>query len=152
MGHDAHGSEITPLDLEELRRLVREVDPHIHAYAVTARFSVRNPSHETAARDLIRAITDNPLTCSHELSSRLDGPKIAITALLNTRLIPLSNELIESVTTAMSERGITAPLSVMRSNGTVVAADLACEQSRQFSPVRPQAWWRARTSARTTPA
>lgn len=127
-GHDAHGSEITPLDLKELTGLVHEVDPHVHAYAITARFSVRNPGHETAARDLIRAITERPVTCSHELSSRLDGPKRAVTALLNARLIPLSNDLMESVTTAMSERDITAPLFVMRGNGTVVSADLARER------------------------
>ena len=35
-----------------------------------------------AARDLIRRVTGRPVTCSHELSANLNGPKRALTAVL----------------------------------------------------------------------
>jgi N-methylhydantoinase A/oxoprolinase/acetone carboxylase beta subunit len=37
-------------------------------------FSVRNPSHERRAHDLIRAIAAKPVTCSYEPGSQLVRP------------------------------------------------------------------------------
>ena len=58
----------------------------VDAFAVSARFSVRNPSHERRLKDLIRDVTGKSVTCAHELSSRLDAPRRALTAALNARL------------------------------------------------------------------
>ncbi|MEL7303770.1 MAG: hydantoinase/oxoprolinase family protein, partial [Pseudomonadota bacterium] len=66
-----------------------------------------------------------PVTCSHELSSKLDGPRRALTCVLNARLIGLIDELISSTSTLLEARGIAAPLMVVRGDGALIAAEVA---------------------------
>ncbi len=54
----------------------------VSGVAVASYFAVRNPEHEIAARGLIREQTELPVTCSHELSSKLGGPSRALAVLL----------------------------------------------------------------------
>jgi N-methylhydantoinase A/oxoprolinase/acetone carboxylase beta subunit len=85
-GHDVHGNA-RPLDLSSLEAALPELAPTVSGFAVCAYFATRNPAHEIAARDLIRDTTGLPVTASHELSSKLGGPRRALTTLLNARLI-----------------------------------------------------------------
>src|ERR1700726_1769905 len=87
-GHGATGDEGAPLDEPAVERAVAEHGSQIEAFAVAANFSVRNPAHELRARQIIRAMTAKPVTCAHELSSKLDAPRRALTAALNARLTP----------------------------------------------------------------
>ena len=73
-GHNVHGNE-TPLDLDPLEAAVDTLKEEVAAFAVAGYFAVRNPAHEIAVRDFIRDRTGLPVTCSHELSSRLGGPR-----------------------------------------------------------------------------
>jgi len=122
-GHDSHGVEVTPVDLGDLAAQLDSLDPAVEALAVTSQFSVRNPAHENAARDLIATATGLPVTCSHELSARLNGPRRAVTALLNARLIALTSRLLETLGGVVADVGITAPLMVVRGDGSLVSAD-----------------------------
>ena len=45
--------------------------------------------------EMIREITGRPVSCSHHLSAKLNGPKRALTALLNARLIGMIARLID---------------------------------------------------------
>ena len=88
-GHDGHG-RAKPLNLSTLELFLDSpAGQAAHGFAVASVFAVRNPAHEIAARDLIIAKTGKPVTLSHELSARLNGPKRALTTLLNARLIPM---------------------------------------------------------------
>ena len=122
-GHGPLGDEIAPPDLAGLEAWLAGTDAE--GYAVCAYFAVRNPAHEIAARDLIRAVTGSPVTCSHELSAKVGGPKRGLTALLNARLIGLIDRLIGSAGQIMADRGITAPLMVVRGDGALVSAEFA---------------------------
>ncbi len=122
-GHTSHGTELAPLDLDALGAEVEALAPSVDAYAVTSQFSVRNPAHELAIRDLIRERTALPVTCSHELSSDLNGPRRALTALLNARLIALVDDLMEAAGRMLADRDIEAPVMVVRGNGSLVSAD-----------------------------
>ena len=93
-GHSHAGIETAPLDLTALEAALQAAGPGIMGYAVAARFATRNPAHELAARDLIRRLTGRPVTCSHELSANLNGPKRALTAVLNARLIGMIDRLV----------------------------------------------------------
>jgi N-methylhydantoinase A/oxoprolinase/acetone carboxylase beta subunit len=121
-GHGSHGDEATALDLAALTAAVDSAAGHVHAFAVTAQFSVRNPAHEIAARELIVERTGLPVTCSHELSASLNGPRRALTSLLNARLIPMIGDLVASAQTILDARGIEAPVMIVRGNGSLVAA------------------------------
>ena len=126
--HDHAGAEVAPLDLDGLRQALAGLDPGVTAFAVAASFATRNPAHELVARDLIRGITGLPVTCSHELSAALGGPKRALTAVLNARLIGMIAGLIGACEAHMAARGIDARLMVVRGDGALVSAAIAREK------------------------
>ena len=127
-GHGAHGDERGPLDIDELERALDGVDASVEAYAVAAQFSVRNAAHELQARDAIRERTGKPVTCSHELSPRLGGPRRAVTTLLNAQLISVTARFTEAIRTAMESLQLDARLMVVRGDGSLVSADFVTQR------------------------
>jgi N-methylhydantoinase A/oxoprolinase/acetone carboxylase beta subunit len=127
-GHTLNGDEQAPLDLEAARRAVQAYASHVEAFAVSGYFGVHNPAHELAVRDLVRQLTDLPVTCGHELSSNLHAPRRALTAALNARLIPFLQQLILSVKATLEQKGIRAPLMVVKGDGSLVEDQVALER------------------------
>ncbi len=123
-GHDVHGNE-AKLDLSGLEEALPELATSVSGLAVCGYFSTRNPKHEILARDLIRERTGLPVTTSHELSSKLGGPRRALTTLLNARLISMIDRLIAATEGFLDDRGIDAPLMVVRGDGALVSARFA---------------------------
>ena len=122
-GHSSHGHALQDLDLSPLEDWLTEHDPVLEAYAIAASFSVRNPEHEVLTSSFIQSWTGKPVTLSHELSSKLNAPRRATTALLNARLIPIINDLFTAVEGSMVAAGVTCPLMVMRGDGSLVSSD-----------------------------
>ena len=124
-GHDHAGTQAELLDLQGLRDALSTLDAGVTGFAVAARFATRNAAHEIAARDVIRDLTGKPVTCSHELSQALGGPKRALTAVLNARLIGMIDGLITACEDHLHKRGITARLMVVRGDGALISAAVA---------------------------
>jgi N-methylhydantoinase A/oxoprolinase/acetone carboxylase beta subunit len=95
---------------------------------VSAYFGVRNPAHELRARDLIEELTGLPVTCGHDLTTRLNSVRRATTVALNARLVPLLRELIGTLRHTLSERSIHAPLMVVKGDGSLVRAEWAMQR------------------------
>lgn len=127
-GHTPHGTAQADLDLVALDEALTSVPDDVEGFAVTAQFAVRNPEHELAARTLIRERTGLPVTCSHELSEGLNGPRRSVTALLNARLIGLIEGLVVTTEELLARRGIDAPIMVVRGNGSLVSAAFVRER------------------------
>jgi N-methylhydantoinase A/oxoprolinase/acetone carboxylase beta subunit len=127
-GHHPGGTEAAPLDTEVLARALAALPPGIEGFAVAARFATRNPAHEIAARGLIRATTGRPVTCSHELSAGLNGPRRALTAVLNARLIGMIDGLVAACERHLARAGIAAPLMVVRGDGALMSAAMVRER------------------------
>jgi N-methylhydantoinase A/oxoprolinase/acetone carboxylase beta subunit len=123
-GHDVHG-RAAELDLSALEKDLMALAEGVSGFAVCAYFATRNPAHEIAARDLIRNATGLPVTASHELSSKLGGPRRALTTLLNARLISMIDRLVAATEGFLSARGIECPLMVVRGDGALVSASFA---------------------------
>ncbi|MFH1794742.1 MAG: hydantoinase/oxoprolinase family protein [Pseudomonadota bacterium] len=123
-GHDVHGNA-QPLDLSGLEAALPELGASVSGFAVCAYFATRNPAHENAAREMIRKATGLPVTASHELTSRLGGPRRALTTLLNARLIAMIDRLVAATEGFLNKRGIEAPLMVVRGDGALVSATFA---------------------------
>ncbi|MGI9350898.1 MAG: hydantoinase/oxoprolinase N-terminal domain-containing protein [Rhizobiaceae bacterium] len=123
-GHDVQGNE-KPLDIAALEGFVEEHRDKVSGFAVAGYFAVRNPDHELKVREFLSKATGAPVTCSHELSSKLGGPKRALTTLLNARLIPVIRDLIQACQKHIGIIGIKAPLMVVRGDGTLVDASFA---------------------------
>ncbi|MBX2880494.1 MAG: hydantoinase/oxoprolinase family protein [Granulosicoccus sp.] len=129
-GHDATGMPIQLLDIATCRQFVQRVESQVDAYTVSGVFSVRNPEHEQAVKRLIERLTTKPVSCGHQLSSDLDAPRRALTALLNARLIPMITALIHAARDLLRQNQISAPLMIVRGDGSLVSDEFA-----QRSPV-----------------
>ena len=127
-GHDIHGDEAVPLDEAALRQAILAHKDQVEAFAVSGYFGVRNPAHELRARELIQELTGLPATCGHDLTTRLNSVRRATTAALNARLVPLLRELIQTLRGALAERAITAPLMVVKGDGSLVRAEWAMQR------------------------
>ena len=124
-GHSPDGARQAALDEAAIHNAVTSTKDDVSAYAVAAHFATRNPAHEIKARDIIRDITGSPVTCSHELSSALGGPRRALTAVLNARLINLLDRLVAATENIMVELGLTCQLMVVKGDGSLLGAQFA---------------------------
>jgi len=127
-GHNSVGIEREPLDEAGLRELARQQAGGIAAFAVSGFFGVRNPDHELRARDILVELTGLPVTCGHELASELDSVLRAATCALNASLVPLLRDLMHSVQRALASLDITAPLMVVRGDGSLMRVEMARER------------------------
>jgi len=125
-GHTHAGIEAAPLDRCALEQAVAGLE--VEGFAVAARFATRNPAHEQAAREVIRRVTGRAVTCSHELSANLNGPKRALTAVLNARLIGMIDRLVTACESHLALRGISAPVMVVRGDGALISAAMVRER------------------------
>lgn len=125
-GHDSFGTPLAALNLPALAAEVDRVaaDRGVTSWAVTSQFSVRNPDHELAVRDLLVA-RGWGVTCSHELTAKLNGPKRALTCVLNARLIGMISTLCTAAESIMAKAGIDAPLMLVRGDGSLVTSAFA---------------------------
>ncbi len=123
-GHSHAGAEAAPLDIAALNAFL-DTNSGFSGYAVAGLFATRNPAHEQAVAQIISERTGRPVTCSHQLSARLNGPKRAVTAVLNARLIGMIDRLIGRAGDVLHEIGISAPLMVVRGDGALMSAQQA---------------------------
>ncbi|MFW6104799.1 MAG: hydantoinase/oxoprolinase family protein, partial [Candidatus Bipolaricaulota bacterium] len=113
------GEEIQPLNTSKVEPLVHEWEGEVVGYAVSGYFSVRNPQHENEVRKIIEKHTDKPVIASHDLSPELGFYERAVTTVLNVKIIPIINSFIDSASKALKERGIEAPVTVVKSDGSL---------------------------------
>jgi N-methylhydantoinase A/oxoprolinase/acetone carboxylase beta subunit len=127
-GHDAVGAELEALDEQAAIEAIDRLKDKVSAFAISAMFGVRNPAHELRLRELIEKLSAKPVTCGHELASDLDAPRRALTVGLNARMVPTIHELIIAVREIMEERGIQAPLMMVKGNGSLINTATALKQ------------------------
>ncbi len=123
------GSELAPIDIEEVRRTAIEMvnTDHVRAFAVTGYASHVNPAHELAVAEIVRQATGLSVTCGHEISSACGYTVRAATATLNARIIPCLRDLLERLRAVLSSKGIDAPVMVVRSDGALMGVEFALE-------------------------
>ncbi len=119
-GHDAMGNEQQALDLQEVEDAILAHNDKVSAFAVSAMFGARNTSHELKVRDLVVKLTGKPVACGHELASSLGAPRRALTAALNARMIPFIQMLMESLKSVLNKHAITAPLMIVKGDGSLI--------------------------------
>ncbi|GAB4432726.1 MAG: hydantoinase/oxoprolinase family protein [Anaerolineae bacterium] len=119
-GHNLYGQEKEPLDVAALEAAVDRIKGQVDALAVSAYFSPLNPEHETRAFEVIAGRCDLPVVLGHQLSTRLGSVERATTAALNASLVTVLHEFVAAVRQAMQRRRISAPLMVVRGDGTLM--------------------------------
>lgn len=127
-GHTVSGEEREPLDLDWVKEIVEKNHKKVDAYAVCGYFSVRNPDHELKVKNIIKEITDKPVICGHEISLHLNAFKRATTTLLNAHLIPIIQQLINSIKQVLIQHHILAPLMVVKGDGSLMSEKMALDR------------------------
>jgi len=83
---------------------------------------------EKRARELIGKEYGIPAVCGHELFSDLNSIKRGASILLNARLIPLINDFINATKSALERRKISAPIVIVRSDGSLMSQKFAAQR------------------------
>ena len=98
--------------------------------AVVEIFAMRNGAVvEKAAKAILEEMSDVPVVCGHELFSELNCLQRASSALVNAGLFPIVKRFIAAVKEAMRARGLTQPVVIVRSDGSLMG--------EEFAEVRP---------------
>lgn len=121
-GHTTQGFEKESLDVEGIRQWVRNNSHLVDALAISAYFSPLNPDHEERALGTVRQTCALPVVLGHHLSTKLDSIKRATTACLNASLVAVMQEFIEAVRKSLKNRGIHAPLMIVKGDGSLISA------------------------------
>ena len=127
-GHNHAGGEVQPLDEVALTSFLETHKNNVSGFAVASQFATRNPAHELRAAQLVAEVTGKPVSSSHQLSAKLNGPKRAMTAVLNARLIGMIDRLIGRAEDVLRQIGVGAPLMVVRGDGALISSGQARER------------------------
>jgi N-methylhydantoinase A len=124
---DYRGDVLTPLDGDEIARVVGEVracDPgaiavgFLHAYA--------NDAHERRIADALAvALPGVPIARSSEVNPEYREYERFSTTVVDAALLPIVRRYLDDLRRALDERGVRAPLFVMQSNGGMTGVDIA---------------------------
>ena len=124
-GHDQQGVLKAEPDWEALRRAVLERAGSTDAFAVVELWGIRNPDSEKKAKELVAGWSGLPTVCGHELTAEVNSLKRAASALLNAHLIPIINDFLDAVEKSLARKDITAPLAIVRGDGSLMSEAFA---------------------------
>lgn len=125
---DIKGRERENIVEKELEEAIEKLVGNVDAIAVSGYASVRNPIHELKVKSKIREKTSIPVVCAHELTSNLGYYERTITALLNAKLIPIIQDLMEATKAVLGEKGAAAPLMIVKGDGSLMHENFAKER------------------------
>jgi len=127
-GHDIKGIPLAELDLEAIRRAVTEMHGQVDTIAISGYLSIRNPEHEQNAQRIIQELWDVPIVCAHQLTTALGFHERTVTTCLNARLLPIIAELLAAVKAVLKEKGISAPLMIVKGDGSLMSEEMTREK------------------------
>jgi N-methylhydantoinase A/oxoprolinase/acetone carboxylase beta subunit len=124
-GHNIKGKAKEDLDMAEVMAAIEELKDKVDAFAVSGYLSVRNPEHELTVKKLVLDQTGYQVVCAHELTATLGFYERTVTAALNARLLPIIAELVLAMKNTMAEKGIRAPLMIVKGDGSLISEAVA---------------------------
>lgn len=127
-GHDIKGRPMANLDVEGVRRAAAAMRGEVDTLAISGYLSIRNPEHEELARRVAAEAWDVPAVCAHQLTTALGFYERTVTACLNAQLLPIIAELLAAVKGVLKEKGIRAPLMVVKGDGSLMSEEMARER------------------------
>ncbi|MBA4867147.1 hydantoinase/oxoprolinase family protein [Streptomyces sp. PSKA54] len=117
---DAHGNEIVPVDLTEVKAALAELieQESVEAIAVCLLWSFRNPAHERAIGELIQSrYPDLPFTVSSELTPVYREYERMVTTVLDAAVKPIVANHFEHLEKRLREAGLRVAPQIMQVHG-----------------------------------
>jgi N-methylhydantoinase A/oxoprolinase/acetone carboxylase beta subunit len=120
-GHEFDGREIAPLDVEELRRVARDIArKRLRTAAISSVYSpITDAFERRAAAILLEANPDLTISLSSEIG-RLGLLERENATVLNACLADLATQIVEAFEAALRDSGIVAPLYLSQNDGTLM--------------------------------
>ncbi|HET7092999.1 MAG TPA: hydantoinase/oxoprolinase family protein, partial [Thermomicrobiales bacterium] len=130
---DFHGDVLTPLTDAALADLAAAIERRLEDYpngnvaiAVCFLFAYVNPVHELRIRDFLNErFASIPVSLSHEVAPIWREYERGSTVIADSYVKPIMGDYVRSARAAFAARGLTAPWSLMKSNGGKTTADAA---------------------------
>ena len=127
-GHNWKGEVVAEPDWDMLKSTLQEHDTRADAFGVVELWGIRNPEFEKKAASLIKELTGKIVVCAHELTTELNFMKRTASTLLNAQLIPIIDDFLKAVKVNLQKRNITAPIVIVRGDGTLMTEEFAKEK------------------------
>ena len=127
---NAKGEILLPVDNDPCKLLAETLrGQDIEAVAVAFVNSYLNPENELAVASVLREkLGEIPVTESAALIPERGEFERGSTAVLNAYLTPVMVAYLEMLTAELSQRGITAPVNIMGSNGGAMTLEFAAKR------------------------
>ncbi len=124
---DADGDVVTPIDLQSLDSAIdRVMAEDIESAAIVFLHSYANADHERAAvRHLAERAPSLAVSASCDVSPRIREYERTSTTLANAFVKPIVARYLDTLQDALAQKGFSAPLHVMQSNGGLVTPEIA---------------------------
>ena len=127
---DFTGETVVPLDEEAVLRSARHfADAGIDSIAISLVHSYADSANERRARDLVMA--DHPqahVSLSSDVLPVFREYERTMTTVLNAYVMPQVSYYVKKLEGGLKERGIDAPLLIMKSSGGVIGMETAVRQ------------------------
>lgn len=128
-GHTITGAEEEPLELDYLVPLLENLRDEVDAYGVCSAMSFKNPTHELVTEKAISMLDPKPVFCSHRISQQAGMQERAATAGLHAKLMPIMQEYITGVESALRNQQISCPVQIVGGNGKPISSQKAIEHA-----------------------
>lgn len=122
---DIQGRIMHDVDTAEIDQVLARMSTDIEAVVISGYASVRNPIHEIKVKEYIESKTDLPVVCAHELTGTLGFYERTVTSVLNGQLVPIIRNLIWDARVKLRDKGIDAPVMIVKGDGTFMSTDTA---------------------------
>ncbi|MBY6686775.1 hydantoinase/oxoprolinase family protein [Rhodococcus sp. BP-149] len=125
----ADGSEITPLDEEQARAQLRRLaGAGIEALTISLINSYANDAHEKQVAAWAESeLPGIPVSISSQVLPEMREYERTLTTVANSYVQPEVSRYVRNLDRSLQEKGITAPLSILRSDGGLVQSAKAAE-------------------------
>ncbi|MGB3772338.1 MAG: hydantoinase/oxoprolinase family protein [Rhodococcus sp. (in: high G+C Gram-positive bacteria)] len=125
----ADGGEITPLDEEQARTQLRRLaGAGIEALTISLINAYANDAHEKQVAEWAAAeLPGVPISISSQVLPEMREYERTLTTVANSYVQPEVSRYVRNLDQSLQEKGITAPLSILRSDGGLVQSAKAAE-------------------------
>lgn len=128
---DHRGREIQPVDADEIVAVAEHMhEQGIRHVGVVGKFSNRNAEHERRIAALLSTRFDQ-VFLGHRISGHLNFPRRIATTYLNAAVHETHRAFFEAVQSALRDKGLTAPVHLMKADGGTMSLAASIEQPAQ---------------------
>ncbi|HEX6254884.1 MAG TPA: hydantoinase/oxoprolinase family protein [Euzebyales bacterium] len=124
---DARGNEVTPLDEVSVGAALAELaDRGIESLTISFINAFANPDHERRTAEIAREVMgDIPISLSSEILPEIREYERTLTTVANAYVQPRVSYYIGNLEKELTDRGVTARLHILRSDGGLMSTQAA---------------------------